>query len=85
MRYGVPQMKNFTIEEIEPVAGVTAEPEFVDAKGLRERFGLSRTHAYLLTQEGRIKSICLRRPGTTRGRRLWHYQSVKKYLSSLVS
>jgi hypothetical protein len=76
-------MKKWTVEDIEPVAGIAAEPEFIDAKAMKERFGLSRTHAYLLTQENHIKSISIRRPGTKRGKRLWSYASVKDYLHSL--
>jgi hypothetical protein len=35
-------------------AGVTSSPEFVDHKGLRALFGLSRAHAYLLAVKVRF-------------------------------
>ena len=42
-------------------------PEFCDSKQLKPLFGLTRSHAYLLASEGKIRTICLRRKGTTRG------------------
>lgn len=52
-------------------------PEFVDAHGLRRMFGLSRTTAYRLEGEGRIRSVCLRRRGFKSGRRLFAVDSVR--------
>jgi hypothetical protein len=59
---------------------VTCRPEFVDAKGLRALFGISRSHGYFLANAGLVKTVCLRRPGTTRGRRLWECESIRAYL-----
>jgi hypothetical protein len=59
---------------------VACRPEFVDAKGLRALFGISRSHGYFLANAGLVKTVCLRRPGTTRGRRLWDCESIRAYL-----
>jgi hypothetical protein len=68
---------------IEP-AGVASVPEFVDHKGLRAMFGLSRAHGYLLASEGKIRSVCIRRPGAIRGRRLFCVQSIRDFLATCV-
>lgn len=57
------------------------EPEFVDFGGLYRMFGIRRSHAYVLADRGHIKSVSLRRPGSVKGRRLFHVQSVREYLA----
>ena len=54
-------------------------PQYVDSKGLARITGLTRSHAYLLLSEGKIESVCIRRPGSTRGKRLWHIPSVLNF------
>ena len=61
---------------------VTCRSEFVDAKGLRALFGISRSHGYFLADAGLVKTVCLRGPGTTRGKRLWDAQSVREFLQA---
>ena len=63
------------------VEAVTTSAEFCDSKQLRQLFGLSRSHAYLLIEEGLIRSVSIRRPGTTRGRRLFDCASVRAFLN----
>jgi hypothetical protein len=65
-------------------AGVASSPEFVDHKGLRALFGLSRAHAYLLAGEGKIRSVCIRRLGAIRGKRLFCCQSIRDFLAQCV-
>ena len=65
-------------------AAVAAAPEWVDAKGARILFGLSRSHLYMLVGRGLIKSCCLRRPGAIRGRRLFACDSIRRYLEACV-
>ena len=65
-------------------ASITASPEFVDAKGLRLLFGISRSHGYFLASAGLVKTVCLRRPGTTRGKRLWDCQSIRAFLRANI-
>ena len=64
-----------------PAEAVIATPEFCDSKQVKALFGLSRSHAYLLAQEGQIRSVCLRRPGATRGRRLFDCASIRAFLN----
>ncbi len=67
--------------DIPQAAGaVVALPEFCDSKQLRSLFGLSRSHAYLLAGEGKIRAVCIRRPGAVRGKRLWHCESIRAFL-----
>jgi hypothetical protein len=66
------------------VAWVSSQPEFGDHKGVRAQFGLSRAHAYALVAEGKIRSVCLRRPGATRGRRLFDLNSIREFLNKHV-
>jgi hypothetical protein len=43
-----------------------ADPEFVDVAGLHRLFGIKRSLAYVLLNEGSIKSVSLRRRGAVR-------------------
>ena len=61
---------------------VAFRPEFVDAKGLRSIFGISRSHGYALASAGLVKTVCLKKAGRTRGKRLWQCQSVREYLEA---
>jgi hypothetical protein len=71
-----------TIVTHEP-ARYAREPEFVDSYGLKAGYGISRSLAYVLTQEGLIQSVSIRRPGADRGKRLWRVSSVRRYLNDL--
>jgi hypothetical protein len=57
-------------------------PEFVDAKGARRVFGLSRAHLYELIKAGAVRSCCIRRPGAFRGRRLFCCRSLREFLAA---
>jgi hypothetical protein len=74
--------KKTTIVTHEP-ARYAREPEFVDSYGLKPGYGISRSLAYVLTQEGLIQSVSIRRPGCDRGKRLWRVASIKRYLNEL--
>jgi hypothetical protein len=62
----------------------SSPPEFVDHKGLRALFGLSRAYAYVLAGEGKIRSVCIRRPGAIRGKRLFCCQSIRAFLAKCL-
>jgi hypothetical protein len=64
------------------LATVDVEPEFVDSHGLQAIFGIRRTLAYHLLSTGHIRSVSLRRPGTTRGKRLYVVKSVRDFLNA---
>jgi hypothetical protein len=57
-------------------------PQYADSKGLARITGLTRSHAYLLLSEGKIESVCIRRPGSTRGKRLWNIPSVLSFFET---
>jgi len=69
----------FTTTPIE-ASSVSNSPEFIDARGMRQMFGISRTATYDLINDGLIKSVSLRRKGRARGRRLFDVASVREYL-----
>jgi hypothetical protein len=73
-----------TTKEDPAAATVVAEPEFVDAKGARQIFSLSRSYLHDLRCRGLIKSSCLRRPGKIRGRRLYCAKSIRAFLEAHV-
>jgi hypothetical protein len=65
--------------EIRPVL-----PEFIriPSKGLCPWTGLSRAKIYQLMSEGKLRTVCLRKRGATRGTRLIHLQSLLDYLKA---
>jgi hypothetical protein len=63
------------------VAWVSAQPEFGDYKAVNALYGFSRSHLYMLLAQGKIKSACIRREGSRRGRRLFHLGSIREFLS----
>jgi hypothetical protein len=62
------------------VAG--ADAEFLDAVGVRERFGIKRSLLYELLSEGCIRSASLRRRGCVRGKRLFAVDSIREFLAT---
>jgi hypothetical protein len=66
--------------------GGAIEPEFfrLPTRGTDPYFGLTRPWYYNAINDGLIKSVSLRRPGTTKGVRLINFQSVRDYLRSLL-
>jgi hypothetical protein len=72
-------VRDFTTQ---PVAATwSVDPEFVDMPGLKQRFGIGRSLAYLLIERGDIRSVCLRRRGCVKGKRLISTESVRRFLS----
>jgi len=57
-----------------------AQPEFADHKQAYVLFGLTRSHLYQLSGEGKIRSVSLRQPGKIKGRRLFDCASIRKFL-----
>jgi len=65
----------------EPIKASTQhDAEFVDVEGLRQRFGIKRSLAYQLLQDGAIHGVSLRRNGRQRGKRLFDVESVRTFL-----
>jgi len=57
-------------------------PQYGDSKCLYHHTGIGRSLAYLMLAEGQLESVSIRRPGSTRGKRLWHIPSALRFLDS---
>ncbi len=58
------------------------DPEFVDVPGLEARWGIKRSLAYALLNDGKIRGVSLRRRNQVRGKRLFEVDSVRAFLKS---
>jgi hypothetical protein len=56
------------------------DPEFVDCRGLEAGWGIKRSLAYQLLNDGKIHAVSLRRRGAIRGKRLFSVDSVRSFL-----
>jgi len=64
--------------------GSQALPEFGRWRDVERLFGIKRGTLYNLINEGKIKSVMLRRKGNIHGCRLIHLASVSQYLNQLL-
>jgi hypothetical protein len=55
-------------------------PEFGDYKTVKVVFGLTETFTYLAAREGKIKSVLVPGRGRGRGKRLFDFASIRKFL-----
>jgi hypothetical protein len=55
-------------------------PEFGRVPDVQRLYGLKRGYLYNLIKEGKVRSVCLRKPGAKTGCRLIHLQSVRDFL-----
>jgi hypothetical protein len=60
---------------------VSAATEWTDFHGVLLLFGLRRSTAYHLSNEGLIRSVSLRHANEKRGKRLFHVPSIREYLN----
>jgi hypothetical protein len=74
----------YTLNPVEPDPKLPLTPEFCRMSDLRILFGITRSMAYLLINEGKIKSVSLRCLGNLKGVRLVYVASVREYLNSLL-
>jgi len=58
--------------------------EWCDVRTLTRIFGLGKSTAYRLSDEGKIVSSSLRERGKLRGKRLFSCDSVAAYIESMV-
>ncbi|MCC6356996.1 MAG: hypothetical protein IT577_24170 [Verrucomicrobiae bacterium] len=70
--HGVNHIKSAPVGDI--------EPEFGDYRVLERMFGIRRSFAYVLSDRGDIRSVCIRRPGAIKGKRLFDLASVRAFL-----
>jgi len=61
---------------------VSPATEWTDYHGILLLFGLRRSTAYHLDNEGLIKSVSLAEHGEKRGKRLFYVPSIREYLNS---
>jgi hypothetical protein len=73
-----------TAAPVEAGAIASHLPEFGRVPDLERLFGLKRGVVYQLIRRGKIKTVCLRQPGSFTGTRLVHLQSVRDFLHSRV-
>lgn len=71
-----------TTEPVKPGWTAQVSPEFCEIPALYPAFGIRRTMAFRGIKEGWFKSVLLRQPGNTSGKRLVHVDSVRKWLKS---
>lgn len=68
-------------------AAVPIKPEFIRLPRpgtLCPWTGLSRSKMWEVLLSGKVKTVCLRRPGAAKGARLIHLESLLAYLHSLA-
>jgi hypothetical protein len=69
-----------TAAPIEPGESGSLSPEFIRIPCVQRMFGIKRGHCYALISAGKVKSVCLRKPGAKTGIRLVHVASLREYL-----
>lgn len=65
-----------------PSRPIVLRPEYGDAKDVRALFGIRGTQLYLLWKNADIKSIVIKAKGKERGKRLFDYASIRKFLAA---
>jgi hypothetical protein len=64
------------------VASVQPGAEWLRPSDVRPIFGIGRSTLYALLQEGKVRSICLRREGRLGGMRLVSAASLREFIES---
>ncbi len=80
-RHAAPQL---TTRAIAVVNGEVPAAEWGDHHSVRRIFSIKRGKLYDLDRHGFVRSVSLRRPGQKFSKRLWHLQSIRDYLKSLL-
>ena len=75
--FGLHAMKATTVQQV-------LRAKYARIHDLRATHGLPDSTLYRLIAEGLIKSVVVRRPGTTRGTRLIDLESLDAYLAGLA-
>ncbi len=80
-------MKTYTTEPMDRHGSANVAPmlaEFGRWQDVQRLYGIKRGTLYNLINEGKIKSVVLRRKGNVHGCRLIHLASISQYLNSLL-
>jgi hypothetical protein len=75
----------YTSKPIREILFPVERDEWGRHQSVFQRFGIRRGTLYNLTAEGKVKSVTLRRKGNRHGCRLWHLQSIREHLNSLMA
>ena len=59
-------------------------PEWLDAKGVKERYSVCKSTLYRLADEGKIRTCSLRAKGKVRGKRLFSTCSISAFIESMA-
>jgi len=65
-------------------ARAASSPEFLDAAGVEACYGLKKSLLFRFLAERKIRAVSLRKPGTTRGKRLFDCASIRAFLNANV-
>ena len=77
-----PQKQKASAVAHHTTAPVQLGGEWLSVSQVPELFSLSRSLIYELIKEGKLRSVCIRRPGRAFGRRLIFADSVRSYIAS---
>jgi hypothetical protein len=61
------------------------QPEYGDSRDVQRVFGLRETHTYYLLRTGKIAGISVPGTGKTRGKRLFSFDSIRKFLAQCAA
>ena len=75
---------NLGVKTIAPIqsANVSALPEFGNWRTVKSLYGFSRSYSYLLASQGLIRSVCIRKPGALKGKRLFDCASIREFIQA---
>ena len=59
-------------------------PAYLRTADIYSRYGLKRSFIYQLIKDGRLKSICMKGRGKTRGIRLFRPEDIEKAIHDLA-
>ena len=75
----------FTLTQVDPTSIPGRDgPEFLDATGVYELFGIRKSLLWRLLAERRIRAVSIRKKGNTRGKRLFDAASIRAFLDANV-
>jgi hypothetical protein len=77
-------MENISVKST-PKVHLRVSPEWGDANRVEAVFGWSRSFTLQRWQEGQIESALVRGRGTSRGKRLFSFASIRKLIASQQS
>lgn len=60
------------------------EQEYAPAREITRLFGLQRQYLYKLAKEGVLTTVSLRRPGKSKGVRLFYVPSVREFVEANI-